>query len=81
MREIKEICVRSIKMDRDPNNRDTYLLAKYLEHGGSVPPIHVAINKCGRFIIRDGRHRVLAHKLLGRKMIMAKFSTRKMEDK
>lgn len=63
-----------IRMDRYPMNPSTLSLIDYLRGGGVVPAIKVAKHPLGGYIIRDGRHRVLASKLLGRKQIKAKFS-------
>ena len=65
-------------MDRYPMNISTLNLIDYLRSGGNVPPIKVAKHPRGGYIIRDGRHRVLANKLLGKTMIMAKFSDKPM---
>jgi len=74
MRSTKLIHVNDIRMDRHPLNESTLSLIKHMERGGSVPPIKVARLKGGGYLIRDGRHRVTASKLLGRKSIEAKFS-------
>lgn len=55
-------------------NPSTLSLIDYLREGGEVPPIKVAKHPDGGYIIRDGRHRVLAHKMLGRSKIKAKYS-------
>ena len=75
MRIIDFINISLIKMDRYPLNEKTLDLIKHLERGGSVPPIKIARLKDGRFIIRDGRHRITAFKLMGRKRIKSKYST------
>jgi ParB-like chromosome segregation protein Spo0J len=74
MRKINFIDIHSIKMDRHPLNKSTLSLIKYMENGGFIPPIKVARLKQGGYLIRDGRHRVTASKILGRKSIEAKFS-------
>lgn len=71
MRVIKNIPISNIVVDRIPLDR-TLSLVKHLEQGGSVPPIKVEY-KNGTYILKDGRHRVTAYKLLGRKFINAKF--------
>lgn len=72
------ISVGSIKMDRYPMNPSTIRLIDYMREGGIVPAIKVAKLQSGGFIIRDGRHRVLAHKMLGRTEILARFSGKPM---
>ena len=72
------IDVGLVRMDRYPMNPSTLSLIDYLREGGEVPAIKVAKHPKGGYIIRDGRHRVLAHKMLGRKKIKAKFSDKAM---
>ena len=79
MRVVEYINIDQVKMDRHPLNISTLNLIKYLEGGGNVPPIKVATLKQGGFLIRDGRHRLTAYKLLGRKTIEAKFSKKPMK--
>ena len=68
------IDINLIRMDRYPMNPSTLNLIDYLRKGGSIPPIKVAKHPNGGYIIRDGRHRVLAHKMLGIDKIKAKYS-------
>lgn len=75
MRVTKKIPVAAIKMDRHPLNQSMIGLLDHMRSGGSVPPIHVARMPSGRYLIKDGRHRVTAHKLLGIKTITAKYHT------
>lgn len=63
-RDIVLIKVENVKADHSPIGPATYALAKHLESGGSVPPIHVQ-SQGGTYNLLDGRHRLLAHKLLG----------------
>ena len=74
MRVIRELPISAIKMDRWPSQR-VLGLVDYLRSGGTVPPIHVQV--CGsRYRILDGRHRMMAFKLLGRDKIMARYGIR-----
>lgn len=73
MRKMEYIFINSIKMDRHPLNPSILSLIDYLKSGGTVPPIKVSRLVDGNFIIKDGRHRVTASKLLGRKTILATF--------
>lgn len=73
MRVIREIPVRHIIMDRWPHGRRTLELMRHLEAGGTVPPIHVEETGDGRYRILDGRHRVLAYKMLEYQYIVARF--------
>lgn len=74
IRHVRLIDVKLIRMDRYPMNPSTLSLIDYLRTGGEVPPIKVATHPDGGYIIRDGRHRVLAYKILGIKKIKAKYS-------
>lgn len=71
MRVIKDIPISNIVVDRIPLIR-ILSLVKHLEQGGTIPPIKVDY-KNGTYILKDGRHRVTAYKLLGRQFISAKF--------
>lgn len=75
MRETRSVSISLIDMDSHPLNPSTLALVYHLSSGLSVPPIRLARVGGGRFKIRDGRHRVTAHKLLGRKVILASFHT------
>lgn len=69
----------NIKMDRWPICPQTLDLANKLGNGLEVPPIHVALTEHGQYRICDGRHRVAAHKLLGRNEILATYSKRRLK--
>ena len=75
------IDVGSIKTDRHPMNPSTLSLIDYMRSGGKVPPIKVGKLLGGGFVIRDGRHRLLAHKMLGLTKIEARFSETPMIDR
>lgn len=71
-RTIKEIPVQQIILDHTPLNPQTLALTDYLSRErGLTPPIHVKALSNGNYKICDGRHRVVAFKLLGRKTIRA----------
>ena len=74
MRVMSWIPVTSIKVDRSPLNPTVLRLCLHLAKKGTVPPIKVQYGKDGLCHILDGRHRVTAHKLLGRKFILARYS-------
>lgn len=65
-RGVKTVKVASLIVDRQAIGPQSYKLAKHLEQGGTTPPIHVVAAANGRWRVLDGRHRALAHKLLGR---------------
>jgi len=78
MRIIKEIPINQITVDRYKLGPDTLDLCCFLRQGGSVPPIHVQ-RKLNGFKICDGRHRITAYKLLGRKKIKARYSEKTID--
>ena len=75
-RETREISIGLIDIDHLPLNATGLATTLALKTGIPMPPIKVAKLACGRFLIRDGRHRYLAHKLLGRKTIKARMSVK-----
>ncbi len=68
-----------IRVDRYPMNRRTLDLIDYLRDGGSVPPIKITKHPLGGFMIKDGRHRLLAHKMLGLAKIKASYSNQPIQ--
>jgi len=72
MRVVRAIPIQNIIVDRHSISPQTLSIAKHMESGGSVPPIKVVCLN-GSYILRDGRHRVTAAKLLGLTTIDAKF--------
>ncbi len=68
------IDISLIKVDRYPMNLKTLNLIDYMRNGGEVPPIKVVKLPKGGYMIKDGRHRILAHRMLGLSKIKAKFS-------
>ena len=68
------IDISLIKVDKYPMNIKTLKLIDYMRNGGEVPPIKVVKLPKGGYMIKDGRHRLLAHKMLGLSKIKAKFS-------
>ena len=88
MTVIRLIPLASIGMDHTPINPKTLDLVDYLRGGGVVPSIHVraGIIPAGakgcvvrEYDICDGRHRVIAYKLLGRNTIAARIAYNKVE--
>lgn len=73
-REFTDIDISQIDIDRYPLNPTVLGLIDYLRAGGITKPIKVAKKSSGGYILKDGRHRVLAYKLLGRTTIKATFS-------
>ena len=63
-----------IKVDRYPMNIKTLNLIDYIRNGGEIPPIKVVKLPKGGYMIKDGRHRLLAYRMLGLSKIKAKFS-------
>lgn len=73
-RVVESISISTIVIDRFPINPSTLNLIDYIRDGGDVPPIQVIKIRNGRYKIKDGRHRVLAYKLIGIDKIEAKFA-------
>lgn len=73
-----EIPLSLVVMDRLPVGRATFEYAVLMDRGIEFPAIRLARRSDGRFQIRDGRHRYLAAKLIGRNSILARFSLRVM---
>lgn len=72
-RVIQSVPLNLIDVDRWPHEPRTLRLVDHFQAGGTVPPIRLVIRDNGRFQILDGRHRLLATKLLGRRAIVAKY--------
>jgi ParB-like chromosome segregation protein Spo0J len=70
----KHIPLSSIDVDHLPINPATLSLVDHIRDGGSVSPIRVHRVANGRFKLGAGRHRYVAHKLLGRTTIEAKLA-------
>lgn len=74
MRREAEVDLRLIDIDRLPLDEKTILYANALAAGANFPPIRLhPRNERGRWKIKDGRHRWLAHRMLKRWKIKAKF--------
>ncbi len=72
MRRTEHISIALIDVDRYPMKR-VLGLVRHLEAGGTVPPVHVERTTHGRFRLLDGRHRIMAHRLLERPLILARY--------
>lgn len=77
---IQRLKVDLIIADRVPVGRRTFEIAIHLEKGGTVPPIHVVPYKSGCWFVLNGRHRLAAHKLVGKKQILAKHAGRRVNE-
>jgi ParB-like chromosome segregation protein Spo0J len=71
MRVYKTLPLSAIQIDRLPFKRVLDFVA-FLQAGGVTRPIKV-MRWSGGYRIRDGRHRYMAHKLLGRTEINCVF--------
>jgi len=72
MRNYRSFPLSGLKVDRQPLGPRTLAIADHLRSGGSVPPIHVERKQDG-WHIKDGRHRYVAHKLIGATHINVKY--------
>lgn len=73
MRITRHLPISQLVIDRYPLGRRTASLMDHLEAGGTVPPIHVQVLPCGQYKVLDGRHRTLAHRMLERETILARY--------
>lgn len=64
-----------VGIDRVPYDPRVLSLCRHLSEGGTVPPVHIQMVPNGRFRILDGRHRWVAHRLLQRNVIFARWGT------
>lgn len=75
MRVEQEIPVDAIEYDRLPMKQyQTWYMAYLLFSDHKFQPIKVANLGDGRFRVLDGRHRLAAHIIEGRRTILARFS-------
>ncbi len=65
------INIQNIEKTRLPVNRASFNLARFLYRNELDKPIRVKLLKNGQYRVKDGRHRITAHKLLGRPAILA----------
>jgi uncharacterized ParB-like nuclease family protein len=74
MRKLEFIKMSTIMIDHLPLNPTGLATTVAMMEGVKMPPIKVVQLEDGRNKIKDGRHRYLAHKLLGKETIWAKVS-------
>lgn len=72
MRVEKYINISNIKVDKFSLSKETLGIIDYIRSGGEVPPIKV-YKKDGVYVLKEGRHRITAHKLLGLTKIKCKL--------
>lgn len=68
------VLVSRLRYDRLPLNPTGLATARALRSGVMMPPIKTTLRRDGTLVVRDGRHRTLAHKLCGRQWIAAVVS-------
>lgn len=79
LRRVEYLDTQSVVLDRRPTRRLGGLIMHLLK-GGTVPPIHVQPTVLdGEYRILDGRHRLVAHRMLGKKKILARYSERRSQ--
>lgn len=71
MRVVQTIRIEQIEHGKSPLNFKVFSFARAMFWGDVFPPINVEQVSKGKFKLRNGRHRLAAHKLLGRKGIRA----------
>lgn len=74
---LAEISISSIVIDSLPINPEGFATAIAIKQGVAMPPILVTKKLDGSYVLRDGRHRVIGHKLNGLKTIKAIISIEK----
>lgn len=72
MRKQALIQITTIQYDKLPINQAVLDLVFFIMSGGVIPPVKIRKAENG-WELSDGRHRLAAHKLLGKKQILAKF--------
>lgn len=60
---IAEIPISSLVIDSLPINPEGFATALAIKNGVPMPPIKVTKTLDGRYVVRDGRHRLIGHKL------------------
>ena len=80
MRTLGLVDLRQIDIDRLPLDEKTLCFANALMGGAIFPPIKLHPRVGGRWRIKDGRHRWLAHRMLKRWKIKASFYLGKETD-
>ena len=74
MRITKEVNINLIDIDRMPFDLKLLEYANEVLKGVIFPPIKLQRIKNGRFKIKDGRHRFLAHRINRKQTILEKYS-------
>lgn len=72
MRKTDFVYIEGLQWDKLPINPKTLGLVYFIMSGGEIKPIKLMKTKNG-YKVKDGRHRIAAYKLLGKKVILAKF--------
>lgn len=80
MRVIAKVDIKDIQYDKLPSTESVKDLCRHIRFGGTIPPVKLTVLDNGKFKLKDGRHRILAHKLLGLNQIKAKFYTDKLDN-
>lgn len=76
MRTVSQINIVNIKVDKHSISPQTFDLAYKIKEGliniNDLPPIKLQYVN-GTYVLKDGRHRITAFKLLGIKSIKSKY--------
>lgn len=62
------------------NWRKAYEYAKLMESGVQFPAVKVAMDKNGKYLVRDGAHRTTAARLCGKKLLIKLYLKKRRED-
>ena len=80
MKVVTEINISGILYDKLPMNRQVLDIVFFIMSGGELPPVKLEKTENG-WLLKDGRHRLAAHKLLGKEKILAKHYGRNKQRK
>jgi len=72
MRKTDFVYIEGLQWDKLPMNKTVLDLVFFIMSGGEIKPIKIIKFKNG-YKVKDGRHRIAACKLLGKKVILARF--------
>ena len=72
MRKTDFVYIEGLQWDNLPINKTVLDLVFFIMSGGEIGPIKLIKTENG-YKVKDGRHRIAAYKLLGKKIILAKY--------
>jgi hypothetical protein len=77
MRIRTHVPIQQIYVDKKlPLNPKTLNLIDFLKDGGQFQPVHLQMLPNGKLRLRQGRHRLVAAKMLGWPTVLCRYSTK-----